>query len=64
MEQKHAIRYRVKVTGADFRYTYDQVSDNWEQTETANEYRVEVIDAAGFERLAEDDPAIRWYEEL
>lgn len=56
--------YRVKTTGQDFRYTYDQVTDNWEKTETENEYRVQVADVPGFEELAEDDPAIVSYQAL
>jgi hypothetical protein len=56
--------YRVKTTGGETRYNYSQVTDNWEDTETENEYRVQVTDAAGFEELAEDDSAIVSYRAL
>ena len=64
MEQEQIKLYRVKVTGGDFKFVYDQVADNWEQTETENEYRVQVVDVLGFEQLAEDDPAIVSYRAL
>jgi hypothetical protein len=56
--------YRVKTTGGELRSGYDQVSDAWEDTETENEFRVPVVDQAGFEQLAEDDPAIVSYRVL
>jgi hypothetical protein len=53
--------YRVQVNDQDRAFDYSQVADNWEATETENEFRVQVVDAEGFERLAENDPSIVAY---
>lgn len=55
--------FRVKTTGATPQSGYGEVADNWEPTETQNEFRVQVIDFVGFDTLAGDDPAIIEYWE-
>ena len=56
--------FRVKTNGQELQSGYGEVADNWEKTETENEYRVQVTNEIGFEDLADEDPAVMSYWEL